>query len=106
MTSDHPYKKSLSIKARLAALLALVFLSAQFLTAAHAATYGKTDHLHNGHPCIVASIVKKSTDLDVDTASAVELEAVPAWLEALPLPVAIAKPTPKAGQIRAPPHHV
>jgi hypothetical protein len=35
------------------------------LGTAHAAAFGKQDHLHDGHPCIVASFVKKSADFDL-----------------------------------------
>jgi hypothetical protein len=49
----------------LSAWLVGLFVAAQFAATAHAATYGDKDHLHDGHPCIVASLVKKTDDMDV-----------------------------------------
>jgi hypothetical protein len=50
---------------RLSAWLIALFVSAQLVTTAHAATYSDQDHLHDGHPCIVTSIVKKTSDFDL-----------------------------------------
>jgi len=50
---------------RFAVWLMALFVSAQLLGTAHAAAFGKQDHLHDGHPCIVASFVKKSADFDL-----------------------------------------
>ncbi|SDE21563.1 MULTISPECIES: hypothetical protein [Kordiimonas] len=93
------------MKARLVALLALVFVSAQFFAAAHSAAYGDADHVHDGHPCIVASIVKKSSDMDVAAAPAVVLNDRAEWLEPTALPAAPQSRAARFGTIRAPPAH-
>lgn len=95
-----------SRKVRSLALLALFFVAAQFFAAAHAGAYGDTDHLHNGHPCIVASIVKKASDMDVAAAPEFALDDHAEWIEAVPLPIAPESRTLRSGTIRAPPVHV
>lgn len=64
--------KRLFMGKRFAALLLAFFVSAQLLATTHAAAYGETDHLHDGHPCIIASIAKVSADYDLATAPALE----------------------------------
>lgn len=93
-------------KTRYMALLALFFVAAQFFAAAHAGAYGDTDHLHNGHPCIVASIVKKASDMDVAAAPEVTFNDHAEWIEAVALPNAPASRSQLSGTIRAPPAHV
>lgn len=92
-------------KSRLMALLALFFLAAQFFAAAHAGAYGDTDHLHNGHPCIVASIVKKASDMDVAASPEFTFDDHAEWLEDVALPKAPESRAPRSGTIRAPPAH-
>lgn len=65
MQLTHPTLKGRFGSPRFALWLAAFFVFAQLLTSAHSAAYGDADHLHDGHPCIVASIVKKSGDMDV-----------------------------------------
>lgn len=93
------------MKARLVALLALVFLTAQFFAAAHGAAYGDADHVHDGHPCIVASMVKKSSDMDVASAPHFDLAEKGFWIEASPLQSAPKGRLTTTGSIRAPPSH-
>ena len=59
------YMRKTGWSARFAAALAVLFVLAQLATTAHAATYGDADHVHDGLPCIVASLVKKTDDLNV-----------------------------------------
>jgi len=46
-------------------VLATLFLLAQFISSVHAATYGDTGHTHDGQPCIIAAVCKKTTDFDI-----------------------------------------
>ncbi len=92
-------------KTRLMALLALFFVAAQFFAAAHAGAYGDTDHLHNGHPCIVASIVKKASDMDVVATPEFTFDDHAEWIEAVALPKAPESRAPRLSTIRAPPVH-
>lgn len=93
----------LTLKARIVALLALLFVSAQFLGVAHNAAYGEADHGHDGQPCIVASIVKKTADMDVATAPHPALTGQGTWIEATPVLEAPLARKSRTGTIRAPP---
>lgn len=46
-------------------VLATLFLFAQFINTAHAATYGDTSHTHDGQPCIIAAACKQTADFDL-----------------------------------------
>lgn len=71
MLSAYTLKRFLESK-RYAVLLLAFFVSAQLLATTHALAYGETDHLHDGQPCIIASIAKISADCDLATAPALE----------------------------------
>lgn len=93
----------MTLKARFMTFLAIMFMSAQFLGVAHGAAYGDADHVHDGHPCIVASIVKKSSDIDVAPTLHLDLAEKGEWLEATPLESAPKSLPLRVGTIRAPP---
>lgn len=94
-----------SRKTRFAALLVLFFVAAQFFAAAHAGAYGESDHMHHGHPCIVASIVKKASDMDAAAAPEIKFDNHAEWIEAVPLPSVPTSRSICSGTIRAPPAH-
>lgn len=52
----------------LSAWLIVLFVSAQLFATTHTAAHGDQDHLHEGQPCIVASFLKKTDDLDIASA--------------------------------------
>ncbi|NVJ96760.1 MAG: hypothetical protein HWE25_01335 [Alphaproteobacteria bacterium] len=79
MAFGHNNRTENGLKAQLVAFLALLFVSAQFLATAHTAAYGDADHVHDGHPCIVASIVKKSSDMDVAPAPVLDVADQREW---------------------------
>lgn len=87
----------------LSAWLVALFVSAQLIGTAHAAAHGDQDHLHDGHPCIVVSIVKKTDDIDV----VVAMPELDAPVFDLPVPAATCTigdiPVAATGPIRAPP---
>ena len=88
---------------RFAALLLAFFVSAQCLAASHAAGYGETDHLHDGQPCIIASIAKISADYDLAAAPYVEARSeAHCGYEIIAYSAPVAKPTGLA-PARAPP---
>ncbi|MFC4347464.1 hypothetical protein ACFO5Q_06360 [Kordiimonas lipolytica] len=94
-----------SMKGRLIALLALFFVAAQFLAAAHNGAYGDSDHLHDGHPCIVASIVKKSSDMDMAETADFAFDDRAEWIEPTAQPHQADSETVRSRSIRAPPAH-
>ena len=95
----------LTLRARFVAFLAILFVSAQFLGVAHSAAYGEADHGHDGQPCIVASIVKKSSDLDIAAAPLLDPAVHSIWQEPLADKAAPASPATSTRPIRAPPAH-
>ncbi len=52
----------------LSAWLIVLFVSAQLFATTHTAAHGDRDHLHEGQPCIVASFLKKTDDIDIASA--------------------------------------
>jgi hypothetical protein len=65
--------------ARLLPWLVGLFVAAQIVTTAHATAFGENKHTHDGHPCIISTVCKQASD--VDLAGDVPALAVPEWQE-------------------------
>ncbi|WP_417449653.1 hypothetical protein [Kordiimonas sp.] len=88
---------------RLVPWLIALFVAAQLIATAHAGAYGDSKHLHDGHPCIISTVCKQSSDGDLaQPAPVVEPREWQEFYAVAHNHVEVAAPV-KASAIRGPP---